>query len=78
MDRKTIRAGLRVQQKIEGYTSETALLLKVLPLTQYQSEWSAMTTQRQHSYGKLSYETHHFYYPSELLTKLVNLDEIES
>lgn len=73
MNRKSIKAALKIQQSIEGFTPETALLLKVINLAQYSSEWQSLTTVQHHRYGKLSYETHNFYYPSELLLKLQNL-----
>lgn len=73
MNRKSIKAALKIQQSIEGFTPETSLLLKVIDLAQYSSEWQSLTTVKHHSYGKMSYETHRFYYPSELLLKLQNL-----
>ncbi len=69
----TIRKDLKRQQKIEGYTPETALLLKVLPMATTSSEWQALVTIGEHRYGKLSYECHRFYYPSNLLTKLMEM-----
>lgn len=73
MNRKIkLKKALKVQQKIEGFTPETALLLKLLPIIKTSSQWHLLTTVKHHSYGKLSYETHHFYYPSELLNNLEN------
>ncbi len=66
-----IKKALKLQQSIEGYTTDTALLLKILPFVEMQSEWSALTTVGEHRYGKLSYECHRFYYPSKLLTDLI-------
>ena len=68
-----VKEALKVQQSIEGYTPETALLLKVLPNVETASQWRALTTVDHHSYGKLSYETHIFYYPSSLLKKIIEI-----
>ena len=71
----SIEKSLRRQQRIEGYTPETALLLKILPEVKMQSQWRALTTVMHHRYGKLSYEIHIFYYPSPLLKSLQDIFE---
>ncbi len=63
------RKELKVQQKIEGYTPETALLFMVLGQVRTQQEWGMLTMGGEHRYGKLSYECHHFHYPSALLKR---------
>lgn len=67
---KLIKKALKIQQSIEGYTPETALLLTILPELTMLSEWQALVNVKHHRYGKLSYECHKFYYPSPLLKSL--------
>ena len=67
---KLIKKALKIQQEIEGYTPETALLLTILPELTMLSEWQALVNVKHHRYGKLSYECHKFYYPSPLLQSL--------
>lgn len=66
-----IREELKIQQKIEGHTPETALLLQLLTKLTKQSEWRAATTIKHHRYDPLSYETHRFYYPSALVVAIL-------
>lgn len=67
---KAIRNDLINQQKIEGFTPETALLLKVLPLCKYSSEWRTLTVIKWQKDDTRMHRYHKFYYPSKLLTDL--------
>jgi len=64
---------LKTQQKIEGVTPETELLLKLLPVIKTQMEWNVLTKHKFHKWGKNSFQSHSFYYPSDLLN---NLEEV--
>lgn len=64
------RKELQVQKDIDGSTPDLGLLFRILDLVQMQSEWAALTTVVHRRYGRLSYEVHHFHYPSPLLRKL--------
>jgi len=74
---------LKTQQKIEGYTSETGLLFKILKVLienkQGEMTWNSLTTVKHHKYGSQSYQSHIFYYPNEALKGIIKLaqdDEI--
>ena len=73
--RNKIEKALSIQQKIEGKTLKTELLLRILPFMKRQSELSSLVRVKWYSYGKLSYQCHCFYYPKELLKNLVGLYE---
>lgn len=62
--RKRIHTELKHQQKVEGYTPETGLLFKTLPLVKTASEWNALTM-------LVWQDGNRFYYPSDLLNKLI-------
>jgi hypothetical protein len=66
----TITIDLKRQQKIEGFTPETALLLQILPKVKTGNQWRELTTCKFHRYGKHSFESYRFYYPSPLLLML--------
>ena len=67
---KKLRADLKRQQEIEGYTPETGLLLKILPHVKTSMQWQQLTTCTQYRYGDYSYQTHRFWYPNDLLLYL--------
>jgi len=66
---------LKNQQLMEGYTSETGLLLKIAKLVRYSSEWQNLTKVKHIRREGFTYKYHHFYYPSPLLLKLQKLFE---
>lgn len=66
-DRDRIKKILKQQQKDEGFTPETALLLKVVEMTRYGSEWRLMT--KCEFVGTWPNNKPRFY-PSDLLLKL--------
>lgn len=68
-----IIAQLRKQQQIEGYTPETALLLKVIHCVKTSSEWQALVKVKFHRYGKASFSAYRFHYPSDVLLNLESL-----
>lgn len=65
---------LKLQRKIEGNTPELDLLFKVYKIVANTSnsgdDWSTLAKVYYHRYGKLSYECHIFYKPSDLLLSL--------
>lgn len=67
MGRKTkIEKALLNQKKIEGNTPETALLLKVVKLVKWESEWNSMS--------KVKWvDRVRFHYPTPLLLSLQDL-----
>lgn len=67
---KKIRAEIAKQKEIEGFTPESGLLLKLLPLVKSSRDWQALTVCKFHRYGKHSYASHRFWYPSPLLLEL--------
>ena len=67
-----IRKDLRKQKEIEGNTADTALLLKLVALKIPKSsmDWQVLTELEELHYGTMSYETHRFWYPSDVLRGL--------
>ena len=66
----TIRKDLKQQQKVEGFTPETALLLAILPKVKTANQWRQLTTVKYYRYGRMSFESYRFYYPSKFLKDL--------
>ncbi len=64
---------LLIQESIEGKSNDIEIIRKVLPILKTQMELNILFKIKFHRYGKLSYEVHRFYYPSELLNNLLNL-----
>jgi hypothetical protein len=69
---KVLKA-LDKQKEIEGDSEDLQLLYKVYECCKTSSEWATLTRCEHYRYGQMSYETHRFYYPSEVLNKLRNL-----
>lgn len=68
---------LKVQAEHEGVTSNIALLVKVAHILKYSSQWQALVDVRFHKYGKLSYESHRFYYAKPELNQLIELLKVK-
>jgi hypothetical protein len=64
---------LLIQESIEGKSNDIEIIRKVLPILKTQMDLNILFNIKLHRYGKLSYESHRFYYPSELLNNLLNL-----
>ena len=64
---------LLIQESIEGKSNDIEIVRKVLPILKTQMDLNILFKIKFHRYGKLSYEVHRFYYPSELLNNLLNL-----
>jgi hypothetical protein len=64
---------LLIQESIEGKSNDIEIIRKVLPILKTQMDLNILFNVKFHRYGKLSYEVHRFYYPSELLNNLLNL-----
>jgi hypothetical protein len=64
---------LLIQESIEGKSNDIEIIRKVLPILKTQMDLNILFKIKLHRYGKLSYESHRFYYPSELLNNLLNL-----
>jgi hypothetical protein len=64
---------LLIQESIEGKSNDIEIIRKVLPILKTQMDLNILFNIKFHRYGKLSYELHRFYYPSELLNNLLNL-----
>jgi hypothetical protein len=62
-----------IQESIEGKSNDIEIIRKVLPILKTQMDLNILFKIKLHRYGKLSYESHRFYYPSELLNNLLNL-----
>lgn len=69
--RAKILKALAIQAQIEGQTENITLLEKIVGTVKYSSEFDAFVTVRQHRYGKLSYETHHFYYIKDYMKQML-------
>ncbi len=70
MTRTKILKRLEIQEDIEGKSPEIDLLRRYLATIKWESQWNAFTTVKHHSYGKLSYQAHIFYYPKPELLSL--------
>jgi hypothetical protein len=64
---------LLIQESIEGKSNDIEIIRTVLPVLKTQMDLNILFNVKFHRYGKLSYEVHRFYYPSELLNNLLNL-----
>lgn len=70
--RERIKKKIEKQKSIEGDKCQEEILLKFLDVVKTQSQWDAFIDCKHHRYGKLSYETHRFYYPKAELINLIN------
>lgn len=66
-----IKKELEIQKQIEGEDCQDEILLEFLDAITIESQWLAFVTIEFYPYGKLSYETHRFYYPKPELIKLI-------
>jgi glycine cleavage system regulatory protein len=66
---------LLIQEEIEGNSDNIDLIRKVLPVLKTQMDLNVLFKTKFHRYGKFSYEVHRFYYPSELLINLLNINK---
>lgn len=73
--KKRILKELLIQEEIEGNSYNIDLIRKVLPVLKTQMDLNVLFKIKYHRYGKLSYEAHRFYYPSELLINLLNVNK---
>lgn len=71
--KERIQKEIEIQKNIEGEKCQDDILLKLLNSITLQSQWHAFIDVKFHSYGKLSYECHRFYYPKKELMNLLNL-----
>jgi len=71
--KERIRKELKIQKEIEGSNCKDDILLKFLEAAKTDRQWESFVKVQLHRYGKLSYESHRFYYPSEELIKFVEL-----
>jgi len=60
--RSKIEHALEIQQLHEGPTANIALCRHILTHVATEREWDSLVTVVHHRHGKLSYETHRFYY----------------
>ena len=73
--RERIIKEIEIQKEIDGELCQHEILLKYLNAVTTKEQWLALINVKHYPYGKLSYETHRFYYPKkELLKFLENLD----
>lgn len=70
MNRDQIASELRAQQKAEGQTPETDLLIRILPVAGTANERRMLTKVEHISTGPYSYQSVRRYYPSGLLLRL--------
>lgn len=69
--KERIKKEIEIQKNIEGEKCQDKILLKFLEVIKIQSQWDSFINVKHHPYGKLSYETHRFYYPKEELINLL-------
>ena len=62
---------MKRQEEIEGPSEDIELLKKFLEIIHTAMQWSVFTKVKSHRYGKLSYECHHFHYPTDDLKALM-------
>jgi hypothetical protein len=67
-----IKKRLDIQEKIEGDSENLKIVRIFLDIAKTTNQWNAFINVKHHSYGKLSYEAHRFYYPTEELIKLID------
>jgi hypothetical protein len=66
---------LLIQEEIEGSSSNIEIIRIVLPHLKTQMDLNVLFKVKFHRYGKFSYEVHRFYYPTELLINLLNINK---
>lgn len=74
MSRKDkIKNEIKIQKEIEGELCQEEILLAFLDVFKTHEEWRMFIDCKWHKYGKMSYESHRFYYPSQKLIDIVNV-----
>ena len=71
--RERIKKEIAIQKSIEGDNCQDKLLLDFLSVIKLDSQWRAFVNCEFYHYGKMSYESHRFYYPSKELLDLVSI-----
>lgn len=72
--REKILKELDVQEKIEGRIDDNIeILRRVVLVIKSQHTWNNLVKVKFHRYGKLSYEVHRFYYPTDELMQLIKV-----
>ena len=71
--RERIKKEIKIQKEIEKDKCQDKILLQVLEILKSQNQWNLLIDVRYYRYGKLSYETHRFYYPKKELLKIIKL-----
>jgi hypothetical protein len=61
---------IKTQEAFEGKVKDKELIIKILNSCKWESEFFAMVDVRFHRYGKLSYESHRFYFVKDYLKYL--------
>lgn len=69
--KERIKKEIEIQKSIEGKKCQEEILLKFLEAVKTSNQWDAFINCEHYRYGKLSYETHRFYYPKKELTDLI-------
>lgn len=76
MNRAEIESDLKRQLRDTHHHEDARLLLRVLPLADTRSQWTALATPCEgQRYGKMSYEVRREFHPTPLLRKLIALKE---
>lgn len=65
--KEKIKKEIAIQKNIEGEQCQDEILLTFLNAITTQSQWNAFINVKFHSYGKLSYQSYRFYYPTKEL-----------
>ena len=68
-----IKKEIAIQKSIEGELCDDKLLLEVLSVLRTESQWNTLINTKLHSYGKYSYQSHRFYYPTKELLNLMKI-----
>ncbi|MDF2800833.1 MAG: hypothetical protein K0S61_736 [Anaerocolumna sp.] len=69
--KERIKKEIEIQKGIEGDNCQDKILLNFLNIVKTASQWDAFVNCRFHRYGKTSFDSHRFYYPTEELLKLL-------
>ena len=71
--KERIKKEIEIQKSIEGEQCQDEILLKFLNAVKTQAQWNALVNTKFHLYGKMSYESHRFYYPTKELLEFIKL-----
>jgi hypothetical protein len=68
---------LLIQEQIEGKSEDIELVRKILEIVHTSDTWQTLTDTKFHRYGVESWKMHRFHYPTELVKKIMKLNEVE-